>query len=177
MVFISHCCFYFKWCFLWFIFSRPSETSHWFFSELPTVGPLLLPLLLGWFPINIELPSYHITSSIWPDVVRVCAWFLRHFISTAALLSKTLFSLSECVTSWVEEAGNWSTRHSGNIHLSNIYWVFILEFKFSTVVQRICVVNRTLLYYVCVCVIVKYLWILIGLTLTEIWKTNLKPRD
>jgi hypothetical protein len=73
---------------------------------LPIDGPLLLPLLLGWFPNNTELPSYHITSSIWPEVVRVCAWILQRLISTSLLLSKALFSVRECVTRRVEESPN-----------------------------------------------------------------------
>jgi len=116
-VFQMVCCFY--------SFCGPCETSHWLPSGLPIVRPLLLSLLLGWFPNNTELPSYHITSSIWPEVVRVCAWNLQHLISISVLLSKTLFSVRECVTNRAEETRNWSKRHSGNIYLIYIYWDFL----------------------------------------------------
>jgi hypothetical protein len=124
-IFHCCCCFYFKRCVVLFLFFfRPSETSYWLSSRLPILRLLLLPLLLGWFPNNTKLPSYHITSSIWPEVVRVCAWILQHLMSTSVLLIETLFSVCECVTSRVEEVQNWSTGHSGNIYLNYIYWVF-----------------------------------------------------
>jgi hypothetical protein len=112
------------WCLafsLWYLFHIvvfiSSGFLFWFFWSsvrdfplvvrgLPRDRPLLLPLLLGWFPNIIQLPSYHITSSIWPEVVRVGALILQRLISTSVLLSKTLFFLRECVTHRVEESPN-----------------------------------------------------------------------